>query len=130
MYEDYTHYITKGYFDKSSKKIVEYLTLFYCDKTANELIVPTKKTYDLFKQKYEVDKNIYIIPTGIEIERFYVENVDKKKVNSIKEKLKIKDLILMKFLLKFRKTLKKLILRIISRLLSNRQNVKLGNSVF
>lgn len=91
MYEDYTHYITKGYFDKSSKKIVEYLTLFYCDKTANELIVPTKKTYDLFKQKYEVDKNIYIIPTGIEIERFYVENVDKKKVNSIKEKLKIKD---------------------------------------
>ena len=57
MYEDYTHYITKGYFDKSSKKIVEYLTLFYCDKTANELIVPTKKTYDLFKQKYEVDKN-------------------------------------------------------------------------
>ena len=91
MYEDYTHYITKGYFDKSSKKIVEYLTLFYCDKTANELIVPTKKTYDLFKQKYEVDKNIYIIPTGIEIERFYVENVDNKKVNSIKEKLKIKD---------------------------------------
>ena len=91
MYEDYTHYITKGYFDKSSKKIVEYLTLFYCDKTANELIVPTKKTYDLFKQKYEVDKNIYIIPTGIEIERFYVENVDKEKVNSIKEKLKIKD---------------------------------------
>ena len=46
------------------------------------------------------------------------------------EKLKIKDLILRKFLLKFRKTLKKLILRIISRLLSNRQNVKLGNSVF
>lgn len=91
MYEDYTHYITKGYFDKSSKKIVEYLTLFYCDKTANELIVPTKKTYDLFKQKYEVDKNIYIIPTGIEIERFYVENVDKKKVNSIKEKLKVKE---------------------------------------
>ena len=27
MYEDYIHYITKGYFDKSSKKIVEYLTL-------------------------------------------------------------------------------------------------------
>ena len=71
MYEDYTHYITKGYFDKSSKKIVEYLTLFYCDKTTNELIVPTKKTYDLFKQKYEVDRNIYIIPTGIEIELFF-----------------------------------------------------------
>ena len=89
MYEDYVHYITHGYFDKSSKKIVEYLTLFYCDKTANELIVPTKKTYDLFKDKYEVDKNIHIIPTGIEIERFYKENVDMKKVTKLKKELLI-----------------------------------------
>ena len=87
MYEDYVHYITHGYFNKSSKKIVEYLTLFYCDKTANELIVPTKKTYDLFKEKYEVDKNIHIIPTGIEIERFYKENVDHKKVTALKKQL-------------------------------------------
>jgi len=87
MYEDYTHYITKGYFDKSSKKIVEYLTLFYCDKTANELIVPTKKTYNLFKEKYKVDKNIYIIPTGIEIERFYEENVNLEKVDDARKKL-------------------------------------------
>ncbi len=89
MYEDYIHYITKGYFDKSSKKIVEYLTLFYCDKTANELIVPTKKTYDLFKEKYEVNKNIHIIPTGIEIERFYSENVDRQKVKELKQKYQI-----------------------------------------
>jgi len=89
MYEDYTHYITKGYFQNSSKKIVEYLTKFYCDKTANELIVPTKKTYDLFKQKYSVNKNIHIIPTGIEIDRFFTENVDKRKVAAIRSKLKI-----------------------------------------
>mgnify|MGYP004529889409 FL=1 len=87
MYEDYVHYITHGYFNKSSKKIVEYLTLFYCDKTANELIVPTKKTYDLFKEKYDVDRNVHIIPTGIEIERFYKENVDHKKVNELKKQL-------------------------------------------
>lgn len=89
MYEDYIHYITKGYFDKSSKKIVEYLTLFYCDKTATELIVPTKKTYDLFKEKYHVNRNVHIIPTGIEVERFYVENVDQKRVESLKKQLKI-----------------------------------------
>lgn len=89
MYEDYIHYITKGYFDNSSKKIVEYLTLFYCDKTANELIVPTKKTYDLFKEKYEVSKNIHIIPTGIELDRFYTENVDKNKVKDLKKKYQI-----------------------------------------
>jgi len=90
MYEDYVHYITKGYFDKSSKKIVEYLTLFYCDRTATELIVPTKKTYDLFKEKYQVDRNIHIIPTGIELDRFYKENVDMKEVGKLKKDLGIK----------------------------------------
>lgn len=74
MYEDYIHYITHGYFNKSSKKLVEYLTLFYCDKTVSELVVPTEKTYELFKKKYKVDRNIYIVPTGIEVEKFYKEN--------------------------------------------------------
>lgn len=87
MYEDYVHYITKGYFDGPSKKIVEYLTKFYCDKTATELIVPTKKTYDLFKEKYHVDRNIHIVPTGIEIERFYKEKYSQKATNDIKKKL-------------------------------------------
>jgi len=74
MYEDYVHYVTKGYFLNTGKKIVEYLTLFYCDKTATELVVPTKKAYELFKQKYKVDRNVYIVPTGIEVEKFYLEN--------------------------------------------------------
>lgn len=87
MYEDYIHYITKGYFDRSSKKIVEYLTLFYCDKTASELIVPTKKTYDLFKEKYKVNKNVHIVPTGIEVERFFEENVDQKDVEELRKNL-------------------------------------------
>ena len=89
LYEDYVYYITKGYFDKPSKKVVEYLTKFYCDNTANELIVPTKKIYDLFREKYNVDKNIYIIPTGIEIERFYTENILEKDIKAIKKKLNL-----------------------------------------
>ena len=91
MYEDYVHYITKGFFDKSSKKLVEHLTKFYCDKTTTELIVPTKKTYDLFKEKYKYDRNVHIIPTGIEIERFYKENVNIDKVSVLKNKLNITD---------------------------------------
>ncbi len=91
MYEDYVHYITKGYFKTTSKKIVEYFTKFYCDKTATELIVPTKKTYDLFKQKYKYDRNVHIIPTGIEIERFYKKNIDSNKVEQLKKQYKIKE---------------------------------------
>lgn len=91
MYEDYIHYITKGYFDGPSKKIVEYLTNFYCDKTVTELIVPTQKTYNLFKEKYEYERNIHIVPTGIEVERFYVENNNKKEVNELRRELGFSD---------------------------------------
>ena len=89
MYEDYIHYITKGYFDAPGRKIVEYLTKFYCDKTIQELIVPTKKTYDLFKEKYKYERNVHIIPTGIEIERFYKEKIELSKINNKKTELGI-----------------------------------------
>lgn len=90
MYEDYVHYITKGYFNGASKKIVEYLTKFYCDKTATELIVPTKKTYDLFKEKYKVDRSVHIVPTGIEIERFYSEKYTTEVLNELRSNLGFK----------------------------------------
>ena len=90
MYEDYVYYITHGYFDGTSKKIVEYLTKFYCDKTATELIVPTEKTYRLFKEKYKFDRNIHIIPTGIEIEKFDVSKYPKSQIEAAKKKLNLK----------------------------------------
>ena len=89
MYEDYIYYITKGYFDKSSKKLVEYLTKFYCDTTATELIVHTNKTYKLFKEKYKFEKNINIIPTGIEVDRFYKEKQNQKDINTLRKSLKL-----------------------------------------
>ena len=90
MYEDYIHYITKGYFMGPSQKIVEYLTKFYCDQTATELIVPTKKTYDLFKEKYKVDRNVHIVPTGIEVERFYKEKFNSKELDELRKKVGLK----------------------------------------
>lgn len=87
MYEDYIHYITKGYFKGPSRKIVEYLTKFYCDVTIDELIVPTKKTYDLFKKNYKVDRSVHIIPTGIEVERFYIEQFKKSDLLTLRKKL-------------------------------------------
>lgn len=86
LYEDYTHYITHNHFDKLSKKIVKDLTKVYCVKTAKETIVPTDKIYKLFKEKYMITKNISVIPSGIDIERFFEENVEKDKVDKIKEK--------------------------------------------
>lgn len=58
----------------------------YCVKTAKETIVPTDKIYKLFKEKYMITKNISVIPSGIDIERFFEENVEKDKVDKIKRK--------------------------------------------
>ena len=92
MWEDYTHYITKNIkvLDMVTKGAVKYLSIFFGDKTATELIVPTKKIYDLFKDKYNVSKNIHIVPTGIETNRFYKENFNPKEINSLKRFLGIK----------------------------------------
>ena len=87
MYEDYIHYVTKGYFKKSTKKLLEYFTKFYCDTTATELIVPTTKTYKLFTEKYKFEKNIHIIPTGIEVDRFFEENINKEEVQNLRKRL-------------------------------------------
>ena len=91
MYEDYIYYITKGHFDKPSKKLVEYLTRFYCDTTVSELIVPSSKIYNIFINKYEVNKKINIIGTGIDVEKFSKDEVDKKEIDELKKKYEIKN---------------------------------------
>ena len=90
MYEEYIYYITKGYFDSASKKLVEYLTLFLCDKTIDELIVPTEKAKELFKDKYKVKRDVYVIPSGSDTTRFYKENIDKNEIINLKKDLGLK----------------------------------------
>lgn len=90
MYEEYIYYITKGYFNSASKKLVEYLTLFLCDKTIDELIVPTEKTKELFKDKYKVKREVYVIPSGIDTTRFYKENIDKNEIINLRKDLELK----------------------------------------
>ena len=91
-WEDYTHYITKNkkILDDICKKLLKYLVVFFEDKTVTELIVPSNKIYNLFKDKYKFTKNVHIIQTGIETSKFYKENFNQKDINSLKKKLGIK----------------------------------------
>lgn len=91
MYEDYIYYLTKGYFDKPSKKLVEYLTKFYCDTTVSELIVPSRKIYTMFKVKYNPNIKINIIGTGMDIDRFDVKNFKKEDIKKLKSKYNLED---------------------------------------
>ncbi len=90
MVEEYTHYVAKSkMMTKASKKLIKPVTDFYCDKTITELIVPTKKTYDLFKKKYKYTRDIHIIPTGLPLSKYYIENNDQKEVERLRKKYKL-----------------------------------------
>ena len=98
-WEDYTHYITKNkkILDDICKKLLKYLVVFFEDKTVTELIVPSNKIYNIFKDKYKFTKNIHIIQTGIETSKFYKENFSSKDINNLKKKygIKKKDFVVM-----------------------------------
>ena len=99
MYKDYTWYVSRNvkFFDMGCKKAVEYISKFYCDNTADAFIVPTVKTYHLFRDEYHYDKDIYIVPTGLDASRFYKENSDKLKVTRLRRYLgyKRKDFVML-----------------------------------
>ena len=98
-WEDYTHYITKNkkILDDICKKLLKYLVVFFEDKNVTELIVPSNKIYNIFKDKYKFTKNIHIIQTGIETSKFYKENFSSKDINNLKKKygIKKKDFVIM-----------------------------------
>ena len=68
MYEDYTYYITKGYFDRTSKWIIRQYSLAIGEKT-NAVITPSHKSLN-YLRKIGVSKYIGVIPTGIDTTRF------------------------------------------------------------
>ena len=91
LYEDYVHYVTHGHFNNFAKKLAIKLTKYYCEKKCDELIVPTDKIKDLFVNKYGIKKYANVIPTGIDIDKFQVNEEMKKEITKIKKKYKIKD---------------------------------------
>lgn len=91
LYEDYVHYVTHGHFNNFAKKIAIKITKYYCEKRCNELIVPTDKIKDLFVNKYNITKQINVIPTGIDIDKFKITPSMKKNIQIIKNKYKIKE---------------------------------------
>jgi len=68
-YEDYLYYINKGFFDKTSKKLLKTLTQFYEDKTVDSLIVPAEKInikflIDAHKKLINDDKKYKLVIVG------------------------------------------------------------------
>jgi 1,2-diacylglycerol 3-alpha-glucosyltransferase len=82
MYEDYTHYLSKR-FGRLMKKTVINVGLKYANASVC-LICPTSKVFHKFDEYgYQGDK--VIIPSGIDFDQFKSENLDSKRLESIKK---------------------------------------------
>jgi len=84
IYEEAVDYVTKGHFSTLSKKVVtKYISNFY-NKNVNEIIVPSKRVYNILKNKYKIKTPINIVPNGTNLEKFKKEN--KKEITKLKTK--------------------------------------------
>ena len=91
LYEDYTYYVTHGHLDNVAKKIVIKLTKKFCEKRCDELIVPTEKIKKLFIEKYGIKKDMSVIPSGIDLKRFNLNNTNKKNAKDLRKKYHISE---------------------------------------
>ena len=89
LYEHYTHYVAGRHFTKQAKKLAKAISKFYCDMCTS-LIVPTEKVEKIIKS-YGVSKDMYVIPTGIDIEKFYRKNYTDEERKELRKQYDIED---------------------------------------
>ena len=89
LYEYYTHYIFKGHMVAQAKKIAAAISKFYCEK-CDSLIVPTRKVEEIL-YSYDVDKEMNIIPTGLDISKFYRKNYSEEDRIFVRESFGVED---------------------------------------
>lgn len=85
IYEDYTHYLTKiKALDRRAKAFARTYTKVCCN-TVEQVIVPTQKTKELL-MRYSVHKDISVVPTGINLDKFDPKRYSKEEVEELKIK--------------------------------------------
>ncbi len=84
-YEDYTHYVNfihSKTVDTLAKKAIAKLSKLYGD-TSMEVIAPSEKTKEMLIG-YKVRKNIDVIPTGLDLDKFSPAHLDDHKSMEIR----------------------------------------------
>lgn len=85
IYEDYTHYIAKfKSLDKGAKAFVRSYTKLCCNGVET-VIVPTEKVKDLLTE-YSVYREIEVIPTGINLEKFEESKYSVEEIQMLRQK--------------------------------------------
>lgn len=88
MYEEYTHYINPFDIDPIEKAGKWFIRSFSkrLGNTVQAVIAPSLKTKERL-ESYGVIAPIYIVSTGLDLDAFKAENLDKEKVKSIREEV-------------------------------------------
>ncbi len=92
MYEDYTHYINRFAIDEVellSKKFVTTFSRMLSDNV-HAVIAPSEKTKETLV-KYGVKTPIYVIPTGLNLNQFDQNQIDKEKVLKLRDEYGLKE---------------------------------------
>lgn len=86
MYEDYTHYINRFEIEEVdiiSKKFVTTFSKMISDNV-QAVIAPSEKTKETLLN-YGVQTPIYVIPTGLDFDKFDPDQIDAAKVQALRE---------------------------------------------
>lgn len=84
MYEDYTHYVTRGKMEPFAKSIIRHFSRWQAE-SANEFISPSDKTKVALRE-YGVYRYVNVIPTGIDFSKFAATEKSLMFAESYKEK--------------------------------------------
>lgn len=90
LYDESMFYVTKGYFPNLSKKAVIAYVKTYLKDDVKEIIVPTEKVANIFKNRYKIKRDVHVIPSGVNVESFYQEKQNPKDLLKIRKTLGIK----------------------------------------
>ena len=91
-YEDYTHYVNvfkSKAIEKIAKKTVSQLSRLYIE-SSDGAISPSQKTKEMLKG-YGIKREIKVIPTGLNLDRFKNENVDQEAIQAFKSEYRLHD---------------------------------------
>lgn len=92
-YEDYTHYVNilnSSLIEKGAKKVVAKLSKLYSDSCVR-IIAPSLKTKKMLINYHISEDVIDVIPTGIDLARFDLKNIDTDKLQLLKKQYHIQD---------------------------------------
>lgn len=100
MWVDYSHYVNpmnSETVDSVVKKVIKKISNLYGNK-CEELIVPSQKTKDALIHYGLTQKNIYIIPTGLELDRFDINNKNEEICHELIQKYDLEGQFVLTFL--------------------------------